>query len=88
MACDSYDIICCYITIFVFRKITDPREIEQIDGRRKTSRHILIYSFIMEISYSAIPEKQYDDSKTIDSSIIIVVPGEVITTESGFLKYL
>lgn len=41
----------------------------------------------MEISYSAIPEKQYDDSKTIDSSIIIVVPGEVITTESGFLKY-
>lgn len=40
----------------------------------------------MEVSYSAIPEKQYNDNEAIDSSIIIVVPGEVITTEPGFLK--
>lgn len=42
----------------------------------------------MEFSYSAIPEKQDMDVEGIDSNIIIVVPGEVITTEPGFLKYL
>ena len=40
----------------------------------------------MEVSYSAIPEKQVNEDESIDPNIILVVPGEVITTESGFLK--
>ena len=42
----------------------------------------------MEIEYSTIPEKEDNGNQEIDPNIIIVVPGEVITTESGFLKYV
>ena len=41
----------------------------------------------MEIEYSTISEKEDNGNQEIDPNIIIVVPGEVITTESGFLKY-
>lgn len=41
---------------------------------------------IMEVSLSEIKEKEYADAEKMDQSIIIVVPGEVITTEQGFLK--
>lgn len=41
---------------------------------------------LMEVSLSEIKEKEYFDSEKVDQSTIIVVPGEVITTEQGFLK--
>ena len=41
---------------------------------------------LMEVSISEIKEKEYFDSEKVDQSTIIVVPGEVITTEQGFLK--
>ena len=40
----------------------------------------------MEVEFSQIQERQVEDADNVDSSIIIVVPGEVITTEPGFLK--
>ena len=40
----------------------------------------------MEVTLSEIKEKEDFDSEKVDQSIIIVVPGEVITTEQGFLK--
>ena len=42
----------------------------------------------MEVSFSQIKEKESIDSKKIDPNIVVVVPGEVITTEQGFLKYV
>ena len=41
----------------------------------------------MEVEFSQIAERSYEDADQIDNGIIIVVPGEVITTEPGFLKY-
>lgn len=38
------------------------------------------------MEFSQIQERQVEDADNVDSSIIIVVPGEVITTEPGFLK--
>ena len=42
----------------------------------------------MEVSFSEIREREAKDADQPDQNVIIVVPGEVITTESGFLKYI
>lgn len=41
----------------------------------------------MDVSFSEIKEKEEVDPDTLESNLILVTPGEVITTEQGFLKY-
>lgn len=41
----------------------------------------------MDVSFSEIKEKEEIDPDTLESNLILVTPGEVITTEQGFLKY-
>ena len=42
----------------------------------------------MDVSFSEIKEKEEIDPDTLESNLILVTPGEVITTEQGFLKYV
>ena len=40
----------------------------------------------MNVSFSGIKEKEDIDPDKLESNLILVVPGEVITTEQGILK--
>ena len=42
----------------------------------------------MDVSFSEIKEKEEIDPDTLESNLILVTPGEVITNEQGFLKYV